>query len=377
MNNTQISHQAADRHRTARTPRRRWRGIVTAVLCVFALGVVVASPVGAVEQSARPRGAYVRTNLVSDVPGAAQQLDPNLVNAWGMASGPATPVWVSAADSGVATIYPGATGSTPVSVAQLVVSIPGGSPTGQVFNTTGGFDITPGQPALFIFASESGHITAWNMASGTSAVTKASTPDAVYKGLALAESSTGPHLYASNFHAGTIDVFDSSFMPVTVPGGFTDPNLPAGYAPFNVQEIGGSLYVTYAQQDADAKDDVAGAGHGFVDVFTPDGALVHRLVSQGRLNSPWGLALAPSDFGPFSGALLVGNFGNGRIHAYDPATGRYLGILTDGGSRGIRIDGLWGLRFGNGITGNTNTLLFTAGPKDESHGLFGSIEPAA
>jgi uncharacterized protein (TIGR03118 family) len=258
----------------------------------------------------------------------------------------------------------------------LVVTIPGGSPTGQVFNTSTGFEITPGQPAAFIFASESGNITAWNPAQGTSAVMMASTPDAVYKGLALASTSTGTYLYASNFHAGRIDVFDSTFKLTTVTGSFTDPNLPAGYAPFNVQEIGGSLYVTYALQDADAHDDVKGPGHGFVDEFTPDGALVRRLVSQGRLDSPWGLALAPSDFGRFSGALLVGNFGNGRIHAYDPTTGHLLGTL--GADRHpVVIDGLWGLRFGNGVAGNTNSLLFTAGPKDESHGLFGVINPVS
>ena len=241
---------------------------------------------------------------------------------------------------------------------------------------TTGFEITPGQPAAFIFASESGHITAWNPSQGTSAATMASTPDAVYKGLALASTSSGPYLYAANFHAGTIDVFDPSFTLTTVGGSFTDPSLPAGYAPFNVQEIGGSLYVTYALQDADAEDDVAGPGHGFVDVFTPDGAFVRRLISQGRLDSPWGLALAPSDFGRFSGALLVGNFGNGRIHAYDPATGHLLGTLS-ANRHAIVIDGLWGLRFGNGVAGNTNSLLFSAGPKDESHGLFGVINPAS
>jgi uncharacterized protein (TIGR03118 family) len=370
MNDTQITHRIVGRQ-----DRRRWRGIATAVLCVLTLGVVVAGPVGASETQARMNAGYSRTNLVSDVAGAAQLQDPNLVNAWGMAAGPATPVWVSAADSGVSTIYRGAAGPTPVSIVPLVVSIPGGSPTGQVFNTTTGFEISPGQPAVFIFASESGHITAWNSTQGTAAAVEVSTPDAVYKGLALASTSSASYLYAANFHAGTIDVFDSSFAPATLPGTFTDPNLPVGYAPFNVQEISGSLYVTYAQQDVAGEDDVPGAGHGFVDVYTPDGTLVRRLVSQGRLNSPWGLALAPSDFGRFSGALLVGNFGNGTIHAYDPTTGRLLGTLADGNNRRIKIDGLWGLRFGNGIAGDTNSLLFTAGPKDESHGLFGVINP--
>jgi len=344
--------------------------------CILALWAASMAPAAAGALSGSAPGGYVRTNLVSDVPGKAQVLDPNLVNAWGMAAGPSTPVWVSAADSGVSTLYRGAAGATPVSIVPLVVTIPGGAPTGQVFNTTTGFEVAPGQPAAFIFASESGNITAWNPTLGTSAATMASTPDAVYKGLALASTSSGSYLYGANFHAGTIDVFDSTFARTTVSGSFTDPNLPVGYAPFNVQEISGSLYVTYAQQDADAHDDVPGLGHGFVDVFTPDGAFVRRLVSQGRLDSPWGLALAPSDFGRFSGALLVGNFGNGRIHAYDPSTGRLLGTLS-ANRHPIVIDGLWGLRFGNGVAGNTNSLLFTAGPKDESHGLFGVINPAS
>jgi len=353
----------------------RWRTLASVLVAFFALTALSALPAGAAELQARPPGGYTRTNLVSDVPGAAQLTDPNLVNAWGMAAGAATPVWVSAADTGVSTLYTGAAGATPVSIVPLVVTIPEGSPTGQVFNTTSGFMIN-GQPAAFIFASESGFITAWNPGLGTSAAVGASTPDAVYKGLALATTTSGSYLYAANFHAGTIDVFDSSFDHTTLSGNFTDPNLPAGYAPFNVQEISGSLYVTYAQQDADAHDDVAGPGHGFVDEYTTDGAFVRRLISQGRLNSPWGLALAPSNFGRFSGALLVGNFGNGRIHAYDPATGHLLGTLG-ARSHPIIIDGLWGLRFGNGVAGNTNTLLFTAGPKDESHGLFGAINPVS
>jgi uncharacterized protein (TIGR03118 family) len=355
--------------------RRGWLRAVSVIAGVLALSAVAAAPVGAGELKTRPPGGYVRTNLVSDVPGAAQLVDPNLVNAWGMASAPTSPVWVSAADSGVSTLYRGAAGVTPVSIVPLVVTIPGGAPTGQVFNPTSGFMVN-GQPAFFIFASESGNITAWNPGLGTSAAIEASTTDAVYKGLALASTGGSTFLYAANFHAGTIDVFDSSFDPRSVPGSFTDPNLPAGYAPFNVQEIEGSLYVTYAKQDADAHDDVSGPGHGFIDEYTPDGALVRRLVSQGRLNSPWGLALAPSDFGRFSGALLVGNFGNGRIHAYDPATGHLLGTLS-ADRHPIVVDGLWGLRFGNGVAGNANTLLFTAGPKHESHGLFGAIDPAA
>jgi uncharacterized protein (TIGR03118 family) len=295
-----------------------------------------------------------------------------------MAAGPSTPVWVSAADSGVATIYQGALGGSPLTIQPLVVSIPGGAPTGQVFNPTSGFVITNGTDsaaALFLFASESGQITGWSpsVPPSTSAQPAVTTPDAVYKGLALATTANGSFLYAANFHAGTVDVFDSTFTPVHLPGAFVDTKLPRGYAPFNVQEINGSIYVTYAKQDADAHDDVKGHGHGFVDVYTPDGTPVRRLVRRGDLNSPWGMALAPADFGRFSGALLVGNFGDGRIHAFDPHNGHFLGTLQDEHHHALTIDGLWGLRFGNGVTGDTNTLLFTAGPDGEAHGLFGTL----
>jgi uncharacterized protein (TIGR03118 family) len=180
-------------------------------------------------------------------------------------------------------------------------------------------------------------------------------------------------LYAANFHAGTIDVFNDSFAPVTVPGGFVDPNLPAGFAPFNVQEIAGRLVVAYAQQDADAEDEVAGPGLGYVDVFDANGHLLRRLISQGQLNAPWGLAIAPKHFGPFSGDLLVGNFGDGAINAYDPRTGGFRGTLRNKDGNPIKVNGLWALRFGNGVIGTPQTLLFTAGIADEDHGLFGEI----
>ena len=369
------SSQARHRHRAG----SRWRrSAVTAVLAVAALTLVAAAPAGADSGHRRAENEYQQTNLVSDVPGAAQQTDPNLVNAWGMASGPSTPVWVSAADKGVATIYKGAVGGSPLTIQPLVVTIPGGSPTGQVFNPTGGFVITNGTdsaPAAFLFASEAGQITGWSptVPPSTMAQPAVTTPDAIYKGLTMANTSGGSFLYAANFHAGTVDVFDSTFTPVHMPGAFVDHKLPHGYAPFGIQEINGSIYVTYAKQDANAEDDVKGQGHGFVDVYTPDGSLVRRLIRHGALNSPWGLAMAPSDFGRFGGALLVGNFGDGRVDAYDAHNGHFLGALRDEHHHKISIDGLWGLRFGNGVTGDANTLLFTAGPDDESHGLFGTL----
>jgi uncharacterized protein (TIGR03118 family) len=325
---------------------------------------------------------YRQTNLVSDIPGLAQLTDPNLLNPWGMAAGPTTPVWVSDNGADVATLYQGGLKKTPVSAAPLVVNIPAGEPTGQVFNPTDGFVVHSGMssgPALFIFASESGNITGWNPnvpppPPSTQAQPAASTPDAVYKGLAMASSGGQPYLYATDFHHNRIDVFDSSFMPTTLSGNFTDPTLPAHFAPFGIQAFGNFLVVTYAMQDAAAHDDVAGPGSGFVDVFRSNGDFVRRLISRGALNSPWGLAIAPSGFGAFSHALLVGNFGDGTIHGYSPFSGRFLGTLRGKHGMPIQNDGLWGLRFGNGVAGSPRTLLFTAGLNDESDGLFGEIQ---
>ena len=344
---------------------------------VMALLLGPSGPVGAESGG----NAYHRTNLVSDQPGVAQVTDPNLVNAWGMAAGPTTPVWVADNGTGKATIYAGDVNGSPLTIVPLVVDIPGGAPTGQVFNPTDGFVVRQGGtsgPARFIFASEVGEITAWKpgVPLPTKAVVVARVRGAVYKGLAIASNARGTFLYAANFHAGRIDVFNSRFKRVHLGGSFTDPNLPDGYAPFGVQELNGLLYVTYAKQDADRQDDVKGKGHGFVDVFDTRGHFVRRLISRDPLNSPWGLVMTPAGFGAFSGDLLVGNFGDGRINAFDPATGAFLGRLRNEDHRGIRIDGLWALRFGNGVTGSPTTLLFTAGPDDESHGLFGAIDPA-
>jgi uncharacterized protein (TIGR03118 family) len=319
-------------------------------------------------------GTYKQTNLVSDIPGVANITDPDLKNPWGLAAGPQTPLWVADNGTDKATIYPGGTQQTLISKAPLVVDIDGGAPTGEVYNPTDGFALGSTGPALFLFSSEAGRITAWNKAAGTTAQTVFTSPDgAIYKGLTLVSRKQGPFLYASDFHNGKVDVFDSSFAPVHMPGAFTDPNLPAGFAPFGIQELDGFVVVTYAMQDADREDDVKGAGLGYVDVYTPGGKLVKRLISQGELNAPWGLVLAPSGFGKFSHALLVGNFGDGRINAYDPHSGNFLGSLeTKFGP--IAIDGLWGLRFGNGVTGSPHTLLFSAGINDENNGLLGAIK---
>ena len=312
---------------------------------------------------------YKKRNLVSDIPGVARITDPNLVNPWGMSAGPATPVWVSDNGTDVSTLYSGAIRRSVPVIAPLVVGIPGGAPTGTVFNPTSGF-MVGGAPARFIFDSEAGQITAWN--SGTEAQTVATTPGASYKGLALATRGKEAFLYAANFHTGAIDVFDQSFAPVVRPGSFVDPNLPAGFAPFNVQQLAGRIVVSYAKQGPTG-DDVAGPGNGYVDVFDTSGHLIRRLISQGELNSPWGLVLAPRHFGAFSGDLLVGNFGDGNINAYDPRTGRFEGKLMNRDGNVIEINGLWALRFGNGVIGTPRSLLFTAGIGDEDHGLFGEI----
>jgi uncharacterized protein (TIGR03118 family) len=290
------------------------------------------------------------------------------------------------ADNGTdkATIYPGFVGGSPITKAGLVVNIPGGAPTGQVFNPTPGFVVRSGDasgPARFIFDSEAGLVTGWNPGvppppPSTQAQVGASVPDAIYKGLAIADSGGATFLYGADFHHGRIDVFDQGFNLVHLSGSFTDPQLPRGFAPFNIQELGGRLYVAYAKQDAAAEDEVAGPALGFVDVYSTSGQLLRHLIEHGQLNAPWGLALAPAGFGRFSGALLVGNFGDGRINAYDPGTGEFLGRLRHEDGSPIQIEGLWALRFGNGVTGTPTTLLFTAGIDDEAHGLFGAIQAA-
>ncbi|HEU5236207.1 MAG TPA: TIGR03118 family protein, partial [Pyrinomonadaceae bacterium] len=295
-----------------------------------------------------------------------------------------SPWWIADNGTGKTTLYNISTAAT------TFFTVPGaggaqGNPTGLVFNGGSGFTVNGG-PAIFIFSSEDGTISAFRGGVITTVVPNANAVahGAIYKGLAIDSRTAGQFLYATDFHNGKVDVFDTSFHLVTLSGHFTDPNLPAGFAPFGIQNIGGTLYVTYALQDEDAEDDVAGPGNGFVDAYDLNGNLNRRVATAGELNSPWGLALAPADFGRFSGDLLVGNFGNGRIHAFDPtsftSTGEFeaVGLLHSAAGKPIQIDGLWSLQFGHGTTavganGLTTTLFFTAGPSGEDHGLFGSI----
>ncbi len=317
-----------------------------------------------------PVAAYVQTNLVSDIPGLGLITDPNLVNPWGMAYSATSPFWVSDNGTGLSTLYNGA--GTPQALVVTIPPAPGGSgpskPTGQVFNGGSGFNAD-----RFIFATEDGTISGWRGALGTNAelLVDNSPGGAIYKGLAIGSNASGDFIYAANFHANSIDVFNSTFAPTNLSGLFLDPNLPAGYAPFNIQNLGGSLYVAYAQQDANAEDEIAGPGAGFVDVFDTDGVFLRRLISNGALDAPWGLALAPADFGLYSDDLLVGNFGDGLINAFDPLSGNFLGTLNGPGGTPISIDGLWALGFGNGS--NANQLFFTAGLNDEANGLFGKL----
>jgi len=320
---------------------------------------------------------YQQTNLVSDLPGVARFQDTNLVNPWGLSSG-GGPIWVSDNGTGVATLYR-ANGQlvelgNPPQPAITVQPSPS-APTGQVHNgNAANFD-----GAAFIFATEDGTISSWkNPAIATTP--QIATVSAVYKGLAIGTSSQGATLYATNFHAGTIDTFNSNFGQASLAGNFVDPNLPAGYAPFGIQNINGTLFASYAVQDAAKHDDVAGPGMGIVDEFDTNGNFIKRLVSNGGpLNSPWGFALAPGNFGTFSNDLLVGNFGDGTIDAFNPGNGAFLGMLTDASGDPIVIEGLWGLLFGSGsaIGGRTNELFFSAGipgPGEvEDHGLFGAL----
>jgi uncharacterized protein (TIGR03118 family) len=339
-------------------------------------------------------GSYVQRNLVSDLAGVAKFQDPNLVNPWGLSHSPTGPWEVSDNGTGLATRYKGnGMGVTPVVTIPAPGGGPGGAPTGNVFNPTSDFVVSEGGasgPSQFIFATEDGTISGWNpgvdpthaiIAVDRSGIRQGKFRGAVYKGLALGQNGSGNALFATDFRFGTVEEFDAQFHLVA---SFTDPVLAADcpikgqcFAPFGIQDIGGNLFVSFALQDSAHHDDVKGPGNGFVDIFDTSGNLVRRFASQGTLDSPWGLVLASSGFGQFSNDLLVGNFGDGRINAFDPASGSFLGQLQNQSGQPISINGLWGLAFGNGgMAGDTNTLFFASGLNDEADGLFGSIVPA-
>jgi uncharacterized protein (TIGR03118 family) len=325
---------------------------------------------------------FSQTNLVSDLPATAAHQDPQLLNPWGVAFAPNQEFWVSDNGAGVTTLYDGA------GVKQsLVVNIPGAggqsaSPTGQVFNGTSGFVVTKGNAsgaAAFIFAGEDGGISAWSPSVDLqNAVLEfdgtAAPGGAVYKGLAIGNIKKSTFLYAANFRSGNIDVFDSAFKEVNLKNAFHDKKIPAGFAPFNVQNLNGQIAVTYAKQNAAKHDDVAGAGNGFVDIFSTSGRLVRRLKHGSFLNSPWGLAIAPKSFDKLAGDILVGNFGSGQIDAFS-RSGNFITTLKDTSNNPITINGLWALTPGSGGMGSsTQSIYFTAGINEEQDGLFGQLD---
>jgi uncharacterized protein (TIGR03118 family) len=340
----------------------RLRTLLGAVALVLPLAA-------ATPASAASPNRYVVHALTSDKAGVADNQDTNLVNAWGLAAGPSSPWWVADNGSNLSTLYD-ATGKP----LPLVVSVPG-APTGTVFNGTPGTFMVNGAAALFIFDTEGGTILGWN--SGTSAVQEAdaSPSGAVFKGLAIATTPSGPRIFATDFHNGAVDVFDSAWKKVAY-AGFVDRSLPRHFAPFGIQAIGDRIFVTYAKQQAHSDDEAHGHGLGIVDEYDLKGRLRAHVARFGPLDAPWGLAKAPARFGRFSGDLLVGNFGDGRITAYRQRHGHFTpaGQLRSSG-RPIKIDGLWALQFGMGSANNgpADSLFFTAGPNDEKHGLFGTI----
>jgi uncharacterized protein (TIGR03118 family) len=325
--------------------------------------------------------SYQLTVLTADQPGIAPNTDPNLINAWGISFSPTGPFWVSDNNSGKSTLYDG-TGKPQT----LIVTIPSASgtgsgvPTGTVYNATGGFVVTQGGKsgaASFLFDTEDGTISGWaptvNATVAIVAVNNSANGDD-YKALELAKNGSANFLYVADFFNAKVRVFDSTFTQITPAGTFTDPNLPSGYAPYNIRNVNGQLYITYAKQNATKTDAVPGRGFGFVDIYDLDGNFIKRFASMGRLNAPWGLALAPSTFGKFANDILVGNLGDGHITAFDPTTGRPKGQLSDANNHPLVIKGLWGLMFGNGGQGGTRGVLyFSAGPQAYAHGRFGSI----
>jgi uncharacterized protein (TIGR03118 family) len=334
-----------------------------------------------------PNAVFRQTNIVSSVPGLAASTDRNLINPWGLSQDPATGFFrVSDNGTGLSTVYDvrGNPHATTVEIPLPPGATGTAAPTGNVRNTTSDFVISENRrsaPASIIFATEDGTIVAWNPKVDEHhalLVADNSAAGAVYKALTLGRNSQGNFIYATNFHNATVDVFDSHFHQVQLAGSFTDPNLPAGFAPFGIKNIGGILFVTYAKQlGPDNHDDEAGPCNGFIDEFDTNGNLIRRFASGGTLNSPHGMAVAPTDFGAFSNALLVGNFGDGRINAFDLTTGKFLGQLYDAAGRPIANPGIWGMTFGNGAGGtHTNTLYFVAGINHEKDGLLGSISLA-
>jgi uncharacterized protein (TIGR03118 family) len=344
--------------------------------------VVAAIAIGATPGQAQTT-TITETKLVSNLYGKAPTQDTNLQNPWGIANVPGGAFWVSDNNSGLSTLYNGAGGVVP-----LVVTVAwaagqtAGSPTGIIWNPTSGFTFSEASttvPALFIFDSEDGTISAWAPIPGSPAPTSTtivvdnSRYGAVYKGLAFGTNAAGTFIFATNFHAGTVEAYNKNFALTTLTGSFADPQIPAGYAPFGIQNIDGDLFVTYAKQNAAKHDEIFGYGYGYVDVFSTEGVLLSRFAAGGPLDAPWAVVRAPYSFGKFAGQILIGNFGNGWINAYPVGGGTSTGPLTNSSNAPIAIAGLWALVTGSGSESNPDELYFTAGPQHEKNGLYGSL----
>ena len=332
----------------------------------------------AAAMAAAQTNSYKQTNLVSDGSVSAAHTDNKLINPWGIALLPGQPFWVADNNSGFATLY-----DQEGNKAQPTVQIPAppgdmnpATPTGMVANGDGGF-VVQNVPSQFIFDTEDGTISGWNGTGNAILAVDNSAAGAVYKGLALVNNGTGNFLLATNFHSGKVEVYDDHFRTAALAGSFADPDLPAGFAPFGIQVLGNRVLVSYAMQDAAKHDPVNGVGNGFVNLFDDNGNLLERFASNGTLNSPWGMAMTPANFGAFSNALLIGNFGDGLINAYDPSSKNFLGQLKDTNGTLIANASLWAMVFGSAGTGDPSTLYFTAGLANEQHGLFGTLAASA
>jgi len=358
--------------------------------CVRYFGPVIAS-VALILSGAAFAQHYQQIDLVADSKSVSSTatIDPNLVNAWGVARSSGSPWWVSDNGTGLSTLYDGTGAIVPlvVTIPPPMNGAPPSAPTGTVFNFTPAFRLKSGKPAVFLFATENGTISGWNPGvDPTNAVVKVdnSQAGAIYKGLAIARKNDIKRLYTSNFATGKVEMYDGNFEPVVIAGAFQDSSLPANYVPFGIQNVGGNIVVTFARRKPGSEDEDHGAGLGYVDVFDLDGSLLLRLEHGSFLNAPWGIALAPSDFGTFSHRLLIGNFGDGTIQAFNLVSGKREGRLLNADGTPLSIDGLWALSFGGDGTRNgapTNglatELFFTAGPNDESDGFYGKITPVA
>ncbi|MER6063451.1 TIGR03118 family protein [Streptomyces sp. NPDC001792] len=378
------------------TPRSRprVRRLAAVALTLGTVGALAAAvPSGAVGASHRADHGFRERDLVSDQAGRAELQDGNLVNPWGLVRTPSGAIRVANNGTSTSTVYSGARDGRPVTALTPVIQLPDDAdPTGIVRNDTGAFRFKVAgrsAPARYIFAGEGGRLFAFSPNVDPTHAFPVGQPedDAVFKGLTLVDcrkkdakgtecrqGERQSRILVANFRDARIDAFDTDFNRVNLPAGaFRDRRLPARYAPFDVKKIGDRIFVTYAKQDADKEDDVPGAHHGFIDTFTTEGRLIGRFASRGVLNSPWGLEVAPRGFGRFAGDLLVGNFGDGRIHAFDLDSGRFEGTLRDRNGKPIEIEGLWGLQQGTDRSGGRDSVWFAAGIEDEGHGLLGTL----